>query len=246
MTALGAHATADLLSAYLDDELSAGDGARIEEHLGACPSCRPQLDSLRRVVDSLRRLDRIAPPPALAQHVVRRVALEGARPGLLARFEDEVDRMRPRIAILTPFAVVFALATILYFFAHTLAEVQNRAPTIVIPPPEAARAFIEPGAGEAAGALIEAVRTAGGRSFRRVGDGWLETDLPADAAPREIAAGSAEAAGLRAAHPWLEELLADAPGVVLVHEGEPVRVEGAPSGTPTGPERGPEEGEAGT
>lgn len=228
MTALGAHATTDLLSAYLDGELSAGDGARIEEHLGRCPSCRAELDSLRRVVDSLRHLERIAPPPALAQHVVRRVALEGTRPSLLARFEDEVERLRPRIAILTPFAVVFALATILYFFAHTLAEVENRPPTIVIPPPEAARAFIEPGAGEATGALIEAVRTAGGRSFRRVGDAWLEADLPADAAPREIAAGSAEAAGLRRTHPWLDEMLADAPEVVLVHEGEPVRVRNPP------------------
>jgi anti-sigma factor RsiW len=232
MTALGAHASTDLLSAYLDGELPASDGERVETHLGRCPSCRAELDSLRRVVDTLRRLERTAPPPTLAQHVARRVALEGRRPGLLARFEDEVARLRPRISILMPFTLVFALATMLYFFAQTLVEIENRGPAIVIPPPEAARAFREPGTGEAAGvpveeAPVEEVRSAGARSFRRAGDAWFQIDLPPDAAPREIAAGSEEAAALRREHPWLDELLAEAPAVVLMSGGEPVRVHGA-------------------
>lgn len=227
MTALGAHATTDLLSAYLDGELAAAEGARVEHHLDGCPSCRAELDSLRRVVDSLRRLERTAPPPALAQHVVRRVALEGGRPGLLARFEDQASLLRPRIAILTPFAVVFALATILYFFAHTLAEVENRAPTIVIPPPEAAREYLEPRAGEAAEAVIGTVATAGGRSFLRVRDAWIETGVPDGAAPRAIEPGSEEAAAVRRSLPGLDDLLGGAPGVVLMHDGEPVRIERA-------------------
>lgn len=221
MTALGTHATTDLLSAYLDGELPAGDGERVAAHLGRCPSCRAELDSLRRVVDTLRRLDRAAPPPALEQHVARRIALEGNRTGLLARFEDEVARFRPRIAILMPFTLVFALATMLYFFAQTLVEIENRGPAIVVPPPEAARAFREPGApaGE--------VRSAGGRSFRRAGDAWLEIDLAPGAVPREVAAGSEEAAALRREHPWLDELLAEAQAVVLIEGGEPVRVHAA-------------------
>lgn len=243
MTALGTHATTDLLSAYLDGELPAGDGERVEAHLGRCPSCRDELDSLRRVVDTLRRLERTAPPPALEQHVARRIALEGRRTGALARFEDEVARLRPRIAILLPFTLVFALATMLYFFAQTLIEIESRGPAIVIPPPEAARAFREPGTGEAgAGAQVEEMpveemlleegpagelRSAGGRSFRRAGDSWLEVALPPDAAPREVAAGSAEAAALLREHPWLDELLAEAPAVVLMEGGEPVRVHAA-------------------
>lgn len=230
MTALGAHATTDLLSAYLDGELSTGDDERIEEHLGHCPSCRAELDSLRRVVESLRRIERTAPPPALALHVVRRVALEGRRPGLLARIDDQFERLRPRIAILTPFAVTFALATILYFFAHTLAKVENRGPSIVIPPPEAARAFVEPGTGE----RVEAVRTVGSRSFRRVGDAWLQAGVPADAAAREVAVGSEEAAALRRSLPWLDELLDDAPAVVLELDGETVRVLAAAETAPEG------------
>ena len=52
MTALGVHATTDLLSAYLDGELPAGDGERIEAHLGRCASCRAELDSLLSLADS--------------------------------------------------------------------------------------------------------------------------------------------------------------------------------------------------
>lgn len=139
MTALGIHATTDLLSAYLDGELPAGDGERVEAHLGRCPSCRAELDSLRRVVDTLRRLDRAAPPPALEQHVARRIALEGRRTGLLARFEDEAALFRPRIAALMPFMLAFALAAMLFFFALTLVEMEHRGPVLVVPPPGAAR-----------------------------------------------------------------------------------------------------------
>ena len=210
MTALTPHATTDLLSAYLDGELPAGDGRRVEDHLEACPSCRAELASLHRVVESLRRLERTAPPPALAQDVQRRIALAAPRPSALGRFEEEMARLRPRIAVMMPFAVVVALAAILYFFAATLERIENRGPAIVIPSREAARAYREPGAD--APALR---REAGGRAFERAGDGWREIGLPAAAARREIAPGGPEAAGLLAAHPWLADLLVDGDSVTF-------------------------------
>jgi len=47
----------ELLSAYLDDELSAADRVRAEEHLAACAQCRTELESLRRVVRRAGSLD---------------------------------------------------------------------------------------------------------------------------------------------------------------------------------------------
>ena len=46
MTVLTQHAPTELLSAYLDGELPAGDGRRVEEHLTRCSSCRAELASL--------------------------------------------------------------------------------------------------------------------------------------------------------------------------------------------------------
>ncbi|MBI4278017.1 MAG: zf-HC2 domain-containing protein [Armatimonadetes bacterium] len=38
---------ARMLSAYLDDELAAGDAAAVREHLAECPECRRELGALR-------------------------------------------------------------------------------------------------------------------------------------------------------------------------------------------------------
>lgn len=206
MTAATAHAPTDLLSAYLDGEVAAPEGRRIEEHLALCPSCRAELASLHRVVDSLRRLERAAPPPALAQHVQRRIALDAPRTNALVRFEEELARLGPRIAVLMPFAVILALATILYFFAHSLERIENRGPSIVVPSPEAARAYREPGTVEQ--------REAAGRTFEREGDAWIELDLP-PTPPRDVPLGTPEADALLTANPWLAELLEDADQVVF-------------------------------
>lgn len=225
MTALNPHAPTELLSAYVDGELPENDGRRLEEHLALCPSCRAELTSLHRVVDSLRRLERTAPPPALAQHVQRRIALDSTRATAFGRFEDELARLRPMISIFMPFAVVIALAAILYFFASTLHRLENRGPAIVIPTREAASAFPEPGVESAAR------REAGGRTFERAGNAWRQLDLPAAATPREIAPGSPEAAALLEAHPWLGDLFVEGDSVTFALEDEVVRVVEGAAGT---------------
>lgn len=230
MTSLTAHASTDLLSAYLDGELPASDGRRVEAHLALCPSCRAELASLHRVVESLRRIERTAPPPALAQHVQRRIALDAPRTSALARFEDEMTRLRPRIAVFMPFAVVFSLAAILYFFASTLDRLENRGPAIVIPPREVANAYREPGT-EPAADPARLSREAGGRSFERRGDGWRQLGLAEGAAPRDVAPGSPEATALLAAHPWLAELLAEGEAVVFQAGEEVLRLRGGATGT---------------
>ena len=45
----------ELMSEYLDDVLSAGDRARLESHLAACPHCSEHLAQLRITIDTLGR-----------------------------------------------------------------------------------------------------------------------------------------------------------------------------------------------
>lgn len=212
------------LSSYLDAELDARDSRRLEDHLASCPGCRARLDSLRRVVDNLRRLERTAPPPTLAQHVQRRIALDRPRTSRLGRFEAELQRRRPQLSVFVPFAVVFALAAILLLFTDRLDRDRRRGPVVVIPPPEAVEAFGDPDGEARRGEVqrLEVFRQAGGRSFERQGDAWFQVDLDPDAPRREVATDSDEGQALRGEHEWLAELLADARRVAFTHEDETV------------------------
>lgn len=233
MSAREACMPVELLSSYLDHELDRGESLRVERHLAACPGCRTQLASLRRVVDNLRRLERSAPPPTLAQHVQRRVALDRSPTSRLRRFEAELQRLRPRLSIFLPFAVVFALAAILLLFTDRLDRDRNRGPVVVIPPPEAVEAFGDP---DRELRRLEVFRQAGGRSFQREGDAWHQIDLPPGAPQHDIAADSEAGRALLAENPWLNDLLADSGSVAFTHGREiAVIASSRPDGSPPKP-----------
>ncbi|MDE3078158.1 MAG: zf-HC2 domain-containing protein, partial [Chloroflexota bacterium] len=46
----------ELLSPYLDGQVTAGERRQVERHLAACASCREELGSLRQVVALVRQL----------------------------------------------------------------------------------------------------------------------------------------------------------------------------------------------
>ncbi|MGQ9625309.1 MAG: anti-sigma factor family protein [Anaerolineae bacterium] len=52
----------DMLSAYIDGELSPEQVAQVEEHLRDCPRCAWHLETLRRTVELLRELPIALPP----------------------------------------------------------------------------------------------------------------------------------------------------------------------------------------
>lgn len=52
----------DLLSAYLDGELSPGELLRVEQHLRRCHLCADEVDSLRQVVSLVASLDEVEVP----------------------------------------------------------------------------------------------------------------------------------------------------------------------------------------
>jgi anti-sigma factor RsiW len=75
------HVDPDLLSAYLDNQVTSTERDRIERHLGACETCQRELDVLRQTVALLRAMPRAPVPRAFvlseAQVGIRRPA---ARP----------------------------------------------------------------------------------------------------------------------------------------------------------------------
>jgi anti-sigma factor RsiW len=75
------HVPVDLLSAYLDNQVTAAERGRIEGHLSSCETCQRELEALRQTVGLLHAMPRLAVPRAFtlseAQVGIRRPA---ARP----------------------------------------------------------------------------------------------------------------------------------------------------------------------
>ncbi len=148
------HASAELLSAYLDRELARREARRLEEHLETCADCSVRLDGLRRVVASLQGLHRVAPPSTLEQTVARRIALADDRVGLLDRLEEGMSLLSRQNPMLSMFAVVIALALFIYFFSSALHQRENATIPVIFKDPPAAGvpAAGVPAAGVPAGA----------------------------------------------------------------------------------------------
>ncbi len=201
--------TEDLLSAYVDDELDVSERRALEAHLGNCVSCQHRLESVRRLVGGLRSLDRASAPPALAGSIHRRLALDESQRSL--------DRYRLRLppAGRLPthgfvlFAVILALAAILFLFAEALQR-QDSAPA--------------EGAGEPSRrALVD------GRTFEMQAELWIEQGV--DPAAAEWQPVSSElAARMLDELPGLSSLLDTGGGAVLTWEGQVVGLR-APSET---------------
>ncbi len=63
------------VSEYIDEELTAEERARLEEHVSICPQCRRVLATLRRTVESLMGLGDES-RPSVADGVIQRLRNE--------------------------------------------------------------------------------------------------------------------------------------------------------------------------
>ena len=61
--------SADLLSAYLDDELTADERTQVAEHLAVCGECRDELSFVQSAAVAVRSLPALEPPPGLIPKV---------------------------------------------------------------------------------------------------------------------------------------------------------------------------------
>ncbi len=56
----------ELLSAYVDGQVSASEASRVQKHLAACAECRRELEALRATVSLLRSLPQVQPSRSFA------------------------------------------------------------------------------------------------------------------------------------------------------------------------------------
>lgn len=214
-----AHASTEMLSAYLDRELAGGEVRHLERHLEDCPRCREHLESLSRVVGNLRRLERAAPPPLLAGAVARRVALEGRPRGLVEKLEGQLSGQPLQSNVLLYFALILALAAIVYFFTAGVDFLEHRSIPVVVASPEASAEFERLRELRAAGRAEVA-----GRIFLLEGGVWRQEGLADPEPAAEMTAASEEGRALLDRHPELADLLATGRAVVLEDGGRVVRL----------------------
>lgn len=252
---MSSHATAELLSAYLDQELPPEEVEVLESHLDHCHECHGRLAGLSTVVGNLRHMERIAPPPTLDLTVARRIALAGENKNLLDRFEDGLEAFQRKSSLMMWFCMVLALVLIVFFFLSTLANKQNTNIPVVFgdtpspinavapddggdDPAPTARIFQQQG-GElkeigAVGSRIELA----GRVFER-GDDDIWFDVQIQTAPsatatdalRQIVRGSDDFDQLLARYPDLAPLQTLEGTTYLLLDGEVVRLTWPSSGT---------------
>ncbi|HEU4798503.1 MAG TPA: zf-HC2 domain-containing protein, partial [bacterium] len=70
----------ELLSAYIDDQVSPAERSHIETHLNQCAHCRGHLESLRGSVALVRGLDPVAAPEGFQETVRTKIAEAAVSP----------------------------------------------------------------------------------------------------------------------------------------------------------------------
>ncbi len=167
-------ATVELLSRFLDGEVTPKERVRVEEWLENDRDVREIYEGLSRVRGSLRQLADAAPPAHLGALVQRRVALEAEASGLWSQVDRRLRSWPVGPAVLGPFAVILALAAMLYVFSNGLARFERAREPVFVPVP--------------------AARVVAGRQLLRQEGRWVESGLDAArvAAARPRAVGAAE------------------------------------------------------
>ncbi|HEX8683220.1 MAG TPA: zf-HC2 domain-containing protein, partial [Ardenticatenaceae bacterium] len=101
---MNAHLDPDLLSAYLDDEVTPDEHARVSEHLTGCEACRSELEGLRFTVSLLQRLP-VEPPPRTF-YVTEAMITPEARPAWWQRWRNPLVSSLGAVAALLLFVLL--------------------------------------------------------------------------------------------------------------------------------------------
>lgn len=129
-----------LLSAYLDDEVTAEERDRVESHLEGCPLCRLALDEMRESSRSYRALIPLLPPPEVAEAVM------GSRTAQTPGGSQAESRISPpdhpvrRWVIRSSLAMAASVALVALFATAVMHEESQVRPTNEAPASAAASA----------------------------------------------------------------------------------------------------------
>lgn len=206
---VSSHATAELLSAYLDQQLVEPEARQLEAHLEECAECHGRLEGLRRVIANLRGLESHEPSDELQKAVARRIALAGEPKPFLDRMVSGLSIFNRQSTLLPMFAVVLALAIFIYLFSVAVEQSQSGLTPVVFDAPA-----IE----------TDDPREIAGRRLTLRDGAWVEADVDPQAAARILTLDSEEGRRLLAEYPDLEGLTALAPPAVIEIDGEIVEL----------------------
>lgn len=230
---MSGHLAVELLSSYLDSEVSQAKLRLVEKHLDECSECRRTVAGLRAVSNGVRRLEAVAPPASLAASVERRVeraSLEAA-PG--NRLEESLKRWMAQPVLAPVFAIVLALGAILYLFASGVAREEAGKTRLVIAAapaeserePLADRVAPHEGAGAAASGIGEAPSGAARQPAKAAAvseEAEVKDETVTDTGVLEARGAMSRAAPARSAAPSADAEMAAALSVPAVPAGREI------------------------
>lgn len=198
------HLSVEMLSTYLDERLVEAERRRLESHLEECSECHQRLQGMRRVMQRLETLDKQAPPPHLGFQLRRLAARQATTSTLVEKLEKGARRFTVQATVAPVFAVVLALALIIYMLSWGIHRQEHgNVPVILETEPmsavEKAPAAEEMAARSEVGVRVGAVsapesenalgkrdrqseRRGAGRNFLRHGETWIEEGLGVEGA----------------------------------------------------------------
>lgn len=202
-------ATLELLSRFLDGELTPSERRRVERLLEDDADAQRLLEGLSRVRSGLSSLPELEVPPHLGAVVRRGVVAETEERTVWQRLDRQLKRWSIDPSFLPALAVIVAVGTMLYLLAQGTARIERDGGPLILSAPPGAELPIE-------------TTAAAGRELRREGELWIE--IGADTtAPARVLRGT-ELDGWLAARPELAELRPL--GVVVIEvDGEVVRLD---------------------